>query len=537
MENDANYALVGVISTAIIVALFGFIYWFAGPASNVATKQYNVIFTGTVTGITNGTDVLFNGIKIGQVTEITLDPNNTNRVIARIEVTENIPVKTDTRVLLSVQGLTGIGSIQLSGGTKEAGEPVPPPGETIPVLYAEKSDFQSILDGLTTTISGAADTVEQLNKFLAQNDTKLSASIDNIQTFSSALAANSDGMESFLSSLAQAGKEIGPMAGEIKTLSADVRALVAAVPPEQVTKVMSNVTTFSDSLANSSGKIDEVFASASSAAKTLNDVAEGLKPTVATIERVTTQIDAVTKTIDPQAVGRVVSNMDTFSTTLANNNENFNTIVASVNDLSKSLNASATRIEGILDRNEGQIDTFVASASGAAKNINDVAEGLKPSIVALDQVTKQIDPQTVGRVMANVDKFSTTLGENTDDINTIVANVTELSKSLNASAARIDGILTRVNGVVAGANDQGMFAEITEAAKSVRALADQLNSSTSQIASGLNNFTSQGLSQYSALAIEARNTLSRLDKVVRNLEQNPQSLVFGGDTVREYNKR
>jgi phospholipid/cholesterol/gamma-HCH transport system substrate-binding protein len=179
----------------------------------------------------------------------------------------------------------------------------------------------------------------------------------------------------------------------------------------------------------------------------------------------------------------------------------------------------------------------MASASGAAKSINDVAEGLKPSIVALDQVTKQIDPQTVGRVMANVDKFSTTLGENTDDINTIVANVTELSKTLNASAARIDGILTRVNGVVAGANDQGMFAEITEAAKSVRVLANQLNSSTASIASGLNNFTSQGLSQYSALAVEARNTLSRLDKVVRNLEQNPQSLVFGGDTVREYNKR
>ncbi|WDR05824.1 MlaD family protein [Devosia rhodophyticola] len=257
MENNANYALVGALATAIIAALFAFVYWFAGPSSSIPMKAYDVVFTGTVSGIGRGTDVQFNGIKVGQVRNVALDPTDTANVVARIEVNAGTPVKADTRVLMGFQGLTGVGSVQLSGGTDAAGAPAVPEGHTVPTLFAEVSDFQSILDGLSATINGTSTAVSRLNGFLDTNDTKLNATIANVETFSAALASNSDGIEAFMASVSDAGKEIGPLADEITKLSSDTRKLVNAVSPDQVAKAVNDVTEFTDSLSRNSSKIDD----------------------------------------------------------------------------------------------------------------------------------------------------------------------------------------------------------------------------------------------------------------------------------------
>ncbi|HEY4202753.1 MAG TPA: MlaD family protein [Devosiaceae bacterium] len=628
MENDANYALVGALALAIVVALFGFVYWFAGPLNSAAMKSYNIVFTGAVSGIGVGTDVQFNGIKVGQVKSIDLDPNDTNHVVALVEVAADTPIKADTKTLMGFQGLTGIGSIQFSGGSQAAGPPVPPEGQTIPTLYAERSDFQSILNGLTTTLSGASTAVDRLNGFLDNNDKKLDATVDNIQNFSAALAANSDGLKTFLASISDVGQQIGPMASDIRGLSSDLRTLVQAVPPGQVTQVSQDVSTFTASLARNSAQMDEFFATATKVADNLNDVSTGLKSATTTIDQVTQQIDPaaigrvvanvdtltsklganadnistvianvttlsdslnksaadvstftgmlaqnsgqidtiigatanlsgsfddiaaglktavasieqVTKAVDPAAINRVVANIDSFSSKLGANAQNVDTVMANVTTLSDSLNKSAADVStftSTLSRSSGQIDTVLNAAATLATNLNEITTGLKSTVATIDQVTKAVDPAAIGRVVANVDTFSGKLGENAGNIDTVMTNLTTLSTSLNQSATTVDAILARVNGMVSTAGDEGLFDELTAAAKSVHTLADQLNASTSRIASGLGDFTTGGLPNFTALAVDARATLQRLDRVVRNLESNPQSLIFGGQTVRDYDK-
>lgn len=437
MENNANYAIVGVLATAVVAALFAFIYWFAAPTANVPQKPYDIVFTGTVSGIARGTDVLFNGIRIGQVSTVQLDPQDFNRVVAHIEVDATAPVRADTKVVTGFQGLTGGGSVQLSGGTPAAGEPPIGPGRSAPTLYAQVSDFQSIIDGLSSSVNGASTAVARINTLLDANDDKINTTLANIESFSTALAANSDGVQAALASIADAGKQIGPMADEIGTLSVKVAALVDAVPPEDVTKVVANVTTFSDSLA----------------------------------------------------------------------------------------------------RNSDQIDKFFATTSVLSDNLTQLTEGLSSSVAVIDQVAAEIDPTAISRVIDNVDQFSTSLGSNSENINTIVANVTAVSTSLTRSVEKVDAILAQVDASVSSVEGQGLFNDLAQAAQSVRELADQLNANTARIASGLNDFTSRGLSEYTALAVDARDTLQRLDRVVRNLENNPQGLIFGGETVRDYTKQ
>ncbi|MEO5807277.1 MlaD family protein [Devosia sp.] len=531
MENKANYALVGALASAVLAALFAFVFWFAGPSSSIPTKPYDVIFTGTVSGIGPGTDVQFNGIKIGQVKTVALDPADINRVIARIELDASVPVKADTKVLMGFQGLTGTGSLQLSGGSKDAGAPPIEQGRSVPTLYAKVSDFQSILDGLSSTINGTSTAVDRLNGFLDTNETKLNATIANVETFSDALAANSAGVKDALATVADVGKQIGPMAEQITALSSDLTDLVAAIPPEKVTAVVDNVTTFSDTLARNSGTIDEFFASASTLSKNLTEMSASLGTSV-------DKINAVTAEIDPKAVSRVIANVDDFSSQLGPMTADLKGILAAAPpEKVASIVADVGTFTESLARNSSQIDSVLASAGTLSKTLTDMVTGLGSSVTKINEVAAQIDPEMVTRVLANVDTFTTKLGANSANIDTIVANATEVSNSLVGSAGKVDEILSKLDTSVTSAEGQGVFGQIGDAAASVKALADQLNASTAKIAVGLNDFTSKGLSSYTALAVNAQTTLDRLDRVVRNLENNPQGLIFGGDTVRDYNKK
>ena len=76
MERNANYFLVGIISTVISIALIVFIVLLAGNKFSRGYDLYDIVFQGPVRGLAQGGEVHFNGIKVGEVTKISLDPHN-----------------------------------------------------------------------------------------------------------------------------------------------------------------------------------------------------------------------------------------------------------------------------------------------------------------------------------------------------------------------------------------------------------------------------------------------------------------------------
>src|SRR5262249_60529833 len=81
---------------------------------------YRVVFDGAVAGLRTGGWVLFNGIKVGEVSDLKLNPENPRQVVATIVVDKAVPMRADTRVGLDFQGLTGIASISVKGGSAGA---------------------------------------------------------------------------------------------------------------------------------------------------------------------------------------------------------------------------------------------------------------------------------------------------------------------------------------------------------------------------------------------------------------------------------
>src|SRR6185369_17680432 len=116
METRAPYVLIGTFVLAAILAVFGFVYWLNNTGGVGPRTSYHVQFQGPVPGLLVGAGVLFNGIRVGEVTQLGLAPDNPRFVNATVAVASTTPVRTDTRVGLDFQGLTGVPVVALEGG-------------------------------------------------------------------------------------------------------------------------------------------------------------------------------------------------------------------------------------------------------------------------------------------------------------------------------------------------------------------------------------------------------------------------------------
>jgi phospholipid/cholesterol/gamma-HCH transport system substrate-binding protein len=171
MERRANYALVGMVTIGLFIGLLAFVVWLAGFSFNKHYDVYDVVFIGPVRGISEGGEVHFNGIKVGEVTKLQLDAADPNRVIARVRLTAGVPVRVDSYAVLEPQGITGVNYVQITGGSpnKPLLKDVTPRGQ-VPVIHSQKSALADLLEGGGTVLQRAVETLDRVNKLLSDEN-------------------------------------------------------------------------------------------------------------------------------------------------------------------------------------------------------------------------------------------------------------------------------------------------------------------------------------------------------------------------------
>jgi phospholipid/cholesterol/gamma-HCH transport system substrate-binding protein len=188
METRAPFAVIGAFVLAGIVAIFGFVYWLNNTGGLGPRAVYHVQFDGSVPGLLVGAAVLFNGIRVGEVTELGLAPDSPRRVNATISVASTTPVRADTKVGLEFQGLTGVPVIALEGGS------LPASAGPVPTLIAEPGAGQSMTQA-------ARDALRRVDTVLAENAQPLKDTIANLKTFSDGLARNTGKLDGIVAGL------------------------------------------------------------------------------------------------------------------------------------------------------------------------------------------------------------------------------------------------------------------------------------------------------------------------------------------------
>jgi phospholipid/cholesterol/gamma-HCH transport system substrate-binding protein len=188
METRAPFVIVGAFVLAAIAVAFGFVYWLHNSAGIGARSTYHLQFDGPVPGLLVGASVLFNGIRVGEVTELRLATDNPRRVSATIAVAADTPVRSDTKVGLDFQGLTGVPVVALEGGKEIA------PSGKVPTLIAEPGAGQSMTQA-------ARDALRRVDSILTENAEPLQGMIANFRTFSDGLARNTGKLDGIVAGL------------------------------------------------------------------------------------------------------------------------------------------------------------------------------------------------------------------------------------------------------------------------------------------------------------------------------------------------
>ncbi len=189
MERNANYALVGLGSAILLVALVVFAVLLAGRRFNRDYDLYDIVFQGPVRGLAQGGEVHFNGIKVGDVSRIALDPKNSQLVIARAKVTSDIPIRADSYATLEPLGITGVNYIQITAGT-----PSKPllkdtmPDNKIPRLMSRRDALSDLLAGGGFVVQRTVAALDRVNRILSdENIQTLTATLNDVHAVTAEL--------------------------------------------------------------------------------------------------------------------------------------------------------------------------------------------------------------------------------------------------------------------------------------------------------------------------------------------------------------
>lgn len=223
METRVQYVLVGLFVIVFSAAGVGISLWLAFGDIASDYRTYQIHMTESVSGLYRDAPVRYHGVEVGKVRKLELDPINPERVIVTVDVEKDVPIRVDTVATLKVQGLTGIASIELSGGKVSSPLLTEKPGQEYPVIDTGPSLF-SRLDNTVSELAGNLNQVAKDVHLLLNEDNRaaFSATVHNMAALSDTLAQQRQSLESgmqdaarFFAQAAEAGKAFPQLVGQV----------------------------------------------------------------------------------------------------------------------------------------------------------------------------------------------------------------------------------------------------------------------------------------------------------------------------------
>ena len=202
METRANHVLIGAFTLAVCLFAVLFALWMAKYTTEKAYAEYDVVFQEAVTGLSTGSQVLYSGISVGEVRALSLMKDDPRKVVARIRLSADTPVRTDTRAKLTMTGLTGVAVIQLSGGSPGAPRLEGGNGKDVPVIQTEPSALQNIA-------ATASEIVDRVNRLLSDaNVDRITRTLDQLDQVTGTLAAEREELAALLRNAREASDRL-----------------------------------------------------------------------------------------------------------------------------------------------------------------------------------------------------------------------------------------------------------------------------------------------------------------------------------------
>ena len=289
METKANYVLIGAFTILVSLLLLLFALWAAKYSSEKSWQEYAVVFNEPVTGLSEGSSVQYNGISVGTVDTLRLAPDDPRRVLARLRLQADTPVKADTRAKITMPSLTGTPIIQLTGGSPGSPSLADVDRREIPVIQTEASALQNIADTANRLVA-------RMDQVLSEDNVKrVSNTLANLEAMTGSIADQREDLRALIINARQSSEQL---AATLQTTNRAVesvdRELVQKLPG-LVGKLDSTLGKLDSAATGANGIVTENRAAISSFA---NDGLAQLGPTLAELRLLVRDLRRISDRLD-----------------------------------------------------------------------------------------------------------------------------------------------------------------------------------------------------------------------------------------------
>jgi len=229
-----NYPLVGVFVLVLGALLIAIVLWLAsGGAFKQKVDLYLAVSDESVSGLSLNSPVKYNGVDVGKVRDIRLDPTNQALVNLLFAIDQGTPVKVDTVAVLKTQGLTGIAYVELSGGAEGSPPLLAMPGNKYPLIPTKPSLSARLENMLSNVLAKLDSTSSSINALLSdENKAAFKSALADIAVVSRTIAARKDMLDAGIASAARtfenaslASAKVGPAIERIERSAAAVEKM------------------------------------------------------------------------------------------------------------------------------------------------------------------------------------------------------------------------------------------------------------------------------------------------------------------------
>lgn len=488
MENRANYVLVGLFTLLIVAASFGFVYWSANVGDANTRTPLIVRIEGAVTGLSQGSQVLFNGLNVGTVTSLRIDPNDPRTVIATTQVDRNAPITTSTQASIGFQGLTGVGFIGLSGGNAADRNIITSALEqgATPVIRATPSDVTDILATARDISDRANNILGEFERIVLEVGPAVTTTAENIartsgnvDVFTASLAANADQIEDFVASLGRLATSANGVALQLPSLIQEASDFIGALDSNSINQSLDNVAAITTSVREQTPAIVAAIESATTAVESfgvvgdavnaniesvnsflasLGPISESATSVAARLDTTLESVEAVAGAIDSAEIDEVIDNVTAITRTFVQQNEVIARAVASIAEGADSFGTFGRTIQD----NIAGIGQFLGALGPVGERAPAIATNLDETLASARQVTAAVDPDGVRRTVDSVAGFTAALNERAPQVQEFISGANIVLSSLQQSLAGLDETRGLVDQVLAGIEPELVNRAVTD---------------------------------------------------------------------------
>lgn len=260
MEPKVNYIVVGSFVAILGAAILVGILWLGKTDYRGTYDRYEAYMKESVAGLSVDSTVKYRGVDVGRVRAIALSQDNPEDVLLTLDILRGTPIKTDTIAVLETQGLTGLATINLTGGSREAAFLQAQAGQAYPVIKTGPSLFSRFDEAASRILSdeGLAKLLADLD--LAAKGLAHTLDEDNRMALKRTITDLSDVAQTIAAHKAQIEHSLNGAAKSADNLVKLTAMLNAQVPPllDGINKSVASLSAATEELTRTSKTVSSV---------------------------------------------------------------------------------------------------------------------------------------------------------------------------------------------------------------------------------------------------------------------------------------